>query len=72
MMASSCEWALQHGGLGGGGTANSGQDNLPVGQASIARLRFLGPGAFDFVLVVNGRELARERFVVALAGQKKG
>ena len=31
---------------------------------------FLAPGAYDFVLVVDGRELARERFVVALlAGQ---
>jgi hypothetical protein len=25
---------------------------------------FLGPGAFDFVLVVNGEDLAQERFVV--------
>jgi hypothetical protein len=31
---------------------------------------FLGPGAFDFVLVVNGQELARERFVVALVAGK--
>jgi hypothetical protein len=31
---------------------------------------FLAAGAFDFVLVVNGEELARERFTVALATKK--
>jgi hypothetical protein len=31
---------------------------------------FLAAGAFDFVLVVGGEELARERFTVALAPKK--
>ena len=31
---------------------------------------FLAPGASDFVLVVGGQELGRERFTVALAQKK--
>jgi hypothetical protein len=31
---------------------------------------FLAPGAYDFVLVVNGQELARERFLVTLVQKK--
>jgi hypothetical protein len=31
---------------------------------------FLAPGAYDFVLLVNGQELARERFVVTLVPKK--